>query len=81
MEIGEVSNAEFEGVIPDSDNYEGKINHIEIPHERTRHPDEALTEEEHAISRSEFLLRVARIGSPDATHDSSAVEQTFSGGG
>ena len=52
MGIEKVNNAEFEGVILDSDNYEDEINHIEICHERTRQLDEALAEEEKAISRS-----------------------------
>ena len=49
IEIEKVSNAEFGGIILDSANYEGEINHIGISHERTRHPDEALTEADHAI--------------------------------
>ena len=51
MEIEKSTNAAFEGISPDSNNYEGGINHIEIP-PRTRKPDESLTEEEHAILRS-----------------------------
>ena len=53
MKIEKASGPSSEGIIPESDNYEGEINHIEIKHERTRHRNEALTAEEHAILRSE----------------------------
>ena len=83
MGIEKVSNAELEGVILDSDNYEGEISHIEIPHERTRQPDEALAEADQAISRSELgkLMRAARIARPGAIYAASAAAQTFSDGG
>ena len=51
IEIAKSNNSEFRGIIPDSDNYEDEIDHIEIPHERTRQPDEPLAEDEHAILR------------------------------
>ena len=62
-------NGEFDGVILDPDNYDDdEINHIEIYRERTRQPDEALAEADHAISRSELgkLMWVARIARPGA---------------
>ena len=73
-----MGNADFEGAILDSGNYEGKINHIGIAHERTRHPDAALAEEEHVILRSELgeLMRIARIARPCAIYDASAAAQT-----
>ena len=49
-----INNVEFGGIIPDSGNYEGEINHIEISHERTRQPNEPLTEDEKADLRSEL---------------------------
>ena len=60
----------------------GGINHIEISHERTRHRDESLTEEEHSIWRSELakLIRITRIARPRAIYDASAAAQTFTGG-
>ena len=73
-----MSNADFDGIILDADNYEGEINHIGIPHERSRHPDEALTEEAHAVSRSTLgkLIRGARIEIAEAIYDASAAAQT-----
>ena len=70
------------GVILDPNNYEGGINHIEIPHERKRHRNEAITEEDHSIFRSELgkLMWIARIGRPGAIYDASAAAQTFSVG-
>ena len=70
---------EFGGIIPDSGNYEGEIDNIEISHERTRHPNEPLTEEEHAIWRSGLgkLMRIARIARPGAIYDAPADAQTF----
>ena len=49
MGIGKVSDSDYDGIMLDSDNYEGAINHIEIPRDRTRHRNKSLTEEEHAI--------------------------------
>ena len=82
MGIEKVIDSDFEGIILDPDNYEGEINHIEIPHERTRHRNEAITEEEHAILRSELgkLMWVARIPRPGAIYDASTAAQTFSMG-
>ena len=76
------NNAEFEGIIPDSCNYGGEINHIEISHERTRHPNEPLTEDAHPIPRSELgkLMWIARIARPGAIYDASAATQAFSEG-
>ena len=49
MEFGQVVDSDSECVVLDSDNYEGAIKHIEIPHGRTRQRNEALTEEEQTI--------------------------------
>ena len=80
MKSDKVSNDEFAGIIPDSDNYEGEINHIGISRERTRHPDEALTGEANSVLRSELgeLMRIAR---PDSIYDASVATRTFTGGG
>ena len=77
-----MGNAEFGCAIPDSDNYEDEINHIEIPHGRTRRGNDALTGEEQTITRSGLgkLMRVARIARPGAICDASAAAQTFSSG-
>ena len=45
------NNEETGGISRDSNNYEGEINHIDISHERTRKPNEPLTEDDHAILR------------------------------
>ena len=76
-------SADFEGVILDSDNFEGEINHIGVSHERTRQPDGSITEEGHSISHSESgeLMWVARIALPGAIYDASAAAQTFREGG
>ena len=81
MEVGKVRDSDSEWVIPDSNNYEGEINHIEIPHERTRHRHGALTEEEQSILRSELgeLMWIARISRPGAIYDDSVAAQTFYG--
>ena len=82
MKIEKVSNADSEGIIREPGNYADKINHIEIPHERTRQPCETLTEASHAISRSELckLMWIARITRPGAIYDASAAAHSFSGG-
>ena len=51
MGIEKVSDSNSEGIILDSDNYEGGISHIEIPHARWRHRNVAITEEEQSIWR------------------------------
>ena len=78
-EIEKVSDSDFEGLVLDSNDYEDKINHIEIPHERTRQRNGALTEECQAISRSVLgeLMRIARIARPEAIGDASAAARTF----
>ena len=83
MGVGEVSGADSEGVIPDSDNYEVEINHIEISHERARQRNGALAEAEQTILRSELgkLMWVARIARPGAIYGASAAAQKFPGGG
>ena len=74
-----MSDSDFDGLVLDSDDYGDKINHIEIPHERTRQRNGALTEEEQEILRSELgkLKWVARIARPDSIYDDSADAQTF----
>ena len=42
MGIAKVGDADSEGIILDSDNYEGEINHMGIPHERTRQRNRAI---------------------------------------
>ena len=68
-----MGTADSEGIILDSNNFEGEINHIEIPHERKRQPDESLTEEDHSISRAELgksmcVLRELRSRARFTTH-------------
>ena len=79
MEITKVNDGEFGGIALGSGNYEDKINHIGIPHERTRVPKEPLAEEDQTISRSELgkLMMIARIARPGAIYDDSAAAQTF----
>ena len=79
MKIEKVSGSDPDGVILDPDNYEGGINHIEIPHERARHRNGALMAGQ-TILRSELgkLMRIARIPRPGAIYDSSVAAQTFS---
>ena len=45
------------GLVLDSDDYEDKINHIAISHERTRRWNDALTEEEQSI----FTIGIGEI--------------------
>ena len=73
--------ASLRGVALDSNNYEG-VNHIEIPHERTRAPSEQSAEDEQTILRSELgkLMWIARIAPPCAIYDDSAAAQAFSDG-
>ena len=70
---------DFEGVGLDSNNYVGRINHIEIPHERSRQRNDALKEAEQTISRSE-LGKLMRIARPGAIFDASADAQTIYAG-
>ena len=79
MWVKKVSDSGFEGIILDSNNYGGKINHIEIPHERTRRGNGALAGEGRTILRSE-LGKSMRIARPGAIYDASAAAQTFSEG-
>ena len=80
MEITTVNDGEFAGIALDSGNYEGEINHFEIPHERTRAPKDPLAEDERTIFRSEpgKLMRIARTARPGAIYDAPAAAQTFS---
>ena len=79
MEIGKVSDSDFEGLILDSDNYEDKIDQIEIAHERENQRNGSLTEASQSILRSELwkLMRIARTARPGAIYDASAAAQTF----
>ena len=83
MKIAKVNNGEFGWVALDANNYEGRINHIEISHERTREPNEPSAEDKQKILRSELgkLIFVARIVSPGAIYDDAAAAQTFPDGG
>ena len=82
MGIKKVSDSDFEGIILDPGNYEDEINQIEIPHERARKRNGALTEDEQTILRSgqRKSMWVARISRPGAIYDESAAAQTFSEG-
>ena len=82
MEISKVNNEDFDGIVVGSDKYEGEINHIEIPHVRTRTPSESLAESDQANLRPELgkLMRIARIARPGVIYDASAAAQTFSDG-
>ena len=75
-------NAAPEGIILDSDNYEDKINHIEISHERTRQPGEALTggRTGHFPIGIGKSMRIPRISRHGAIYDASAAAHTFAGG-
>ena len=53
----EVNDSDFEGFVPDSNNYEDKINQIEIPHERAKARNEALTE----AKQSTFAIGIMKI--------------------
>ena len=83
MEIEKASNSKFEGITPDPNNYEDRNNHNAISHERTRQPDEALTQDGQAIVRSELWksMWVARIARRGAIYDESADAQTRPGWG
>ena len=63
----------------DSNNYEGKINHIEISQARSKQKGDFLTEEEQSAMRSELgkLMWLARIARPDAIYNASAAAQNF----
>ena len=54
MGITKVNNGEVGRVALDSNNYEAKINHIAISHQRTRAPYGPLAEGKQTISRSEL---------------------------
>ena len=79
MKIEKVDSNDFKGIILDSNNYEDKINHIEISHARSKQKDDFLTEEEQSIMRSELgkLMWLARIARPDAIYDASAAARNF----
>ena len=47
-------DSDSECLILDPGNYEGEINQVEIPHERTKRRTDDLTAEEQSILRSEF---------------------------
>ena len=52
MWLVKVSDSDFGDLILDSDNYVGKINQIEIAHERTNRRTDALAMGEQAVLRS-----------------------------
>ena len=82
MGIPTVNSEDSDGVVSGSDKYDGAINHIGIPHARTRTPQEPLGEAEQAHLRSELgkLMRIARIARPVVIYDALAAAQTFSDG-
>ena len=82
MRIEKAIDSDPEGIILVSDKYVGKINYIEIAHERTQQRNEGMTWEDQAILRSELgkSMWIARISSPGAIYDASATAQTFSAG-
>ena len=51
MKNSKIKNDDFEGIVLDSNGYEDKINHIEVPHERMMAIGGILTENEQTISR------------------------------
>ena len=79
METAKAGDPDFEGLILDTDNYEDKINHIGIPHGRSKNAAEALPEVEQATLQSELwkLMRIARTARPGAICDASAADRTF----
>ena len=52
--VKKMSDSDSDGLVLDTNDYEDKINHIEISLERSRQRNEALTEEEQSILRSEL---------------------------
>ena len=81
--MSKVDNGDLDRVASGSGKYEGEVNHIEIPHARTRAPKEPLGAAGKTTSRSEIgkLMRIARIARPGAIYDASAAAHTFSYGG
>ena len=73
--VGKLSDSDSEGLILDSDNFVGKISRIEIPHERAKERNGALTEEDQASLRKVLgeLMWIARIARPGAIYDASAT--------
>ena len=49
-----MGDSDFGGVILDPKGYVGEINHIEIPHERSKYRPEYLADGDQAILRSEL---------------------------
>ena len=79
MKLEKVNTPDFKGIILDSNNYEDKINQIEIPHTRSKEKDDFLTDEEQSVVRSELgeLMWLSRIARPGAIYDASAAAQNF----
>ena len=79
MKIEKIDTPDFKGVILDSNNYEDKINHIEISQARSKQKDDFLTYEEQSAMRSEIgkLTWLARIARPGAIYDSPAATRNF----
>ena len=76
--IKKVGDSDFEGLVLDYNDYEGKINHIEIPHDRKRRGNGALTEADQSILRSGSgeLMWIARIARHGEIYDASFAAQT-----
>ena len=80
--VGKLSDSECGCVILVPDNYGGKINQIEIPHERAMRRNGALTEAEQSILRSGLgeLMWIARTARAGAIYDAAAAARNFSDG-
>ena len=79
MGIGKVSDSDYEGIMSGSNNYEGKIDIIEIPRGVSKEMPDDLTGDAQANLRSELgrLMWIARIARPGAIYDASAAARTF----
>ena len=79
MKIEKIDTPDFKGVILDSNNYEDKINHIEISQARSKQKGDFLTNEEQSAMRTELwkLTWLALIARPGAIYDASAAARSF----
>ena len=83
MKISKAHNENFDGAISGPNKYDEEVNHIGIPHDRTRASGEPLAEAGLSIFLSGIgkSMMAARIGRPGAIYDASAAAQTLSWGG
>ena len=79
MEIAKVGDPDLDGLISEANNYEDKINHIEIPHGRSNPMAEDWSGDEQSILRSELckFIRISRTARPGAIYDASTAARTF----